>query len=69
MSNCNDCNTNAYQMSCIYCAARHCRSMFYPTSMNKWEYVKAVARKYGHSEDKLIETIKGMKSEVCSGGV
>lgn len=63
---CNDCNTNVYQMTCILCAARHCRAIFYPPKMNKWEYVRQIARKYGHSEDKLIETIRGMKVDATS---
>lgn len=55
---CKDCGTNVYNMACLNCAARHCRMMFYPPAISKWEYVKAVAEKYGHEPRKLAEKVK-----------
>lgn len=63
---CKTCDTNIYNMLCIKCAARHCKMMFYPPAMNKWEYVRQIAKKYGHEESKLIETIRGMKVNATS---
>lgn len=56
---CKDCETNhVYNMACINCAARHCRMMFYPDLSARWEYVKAVADKYGHEPKRLAEKVK-----------
>lgn len=55
---CSDCGTNVYNMTCLNCAARHCRMLFYPPAMNKWEYVKAIALRHGHEPRKLAEKVK-----------
>lgn len=47
-------------MTCLYCAARHCKQAFYPTPKMKLPYVQAIAKKYNHDAESLLNEIKSI---------
>lgn len=58
---CTDCQTkHTYNMTCLHCAARHCKQAFYPTPKMKLPYVQAIARKYNHDAEILLNEIKSI---------
>lgn len=53
---CEVCNKpGLFNMECIKCAARHCKMQLYPVAGMKEEYIKAVATKYKHNADELLQ--------------
>lgn len=58
---CLDCQSPCtFTMTCIDCAARHCKMIFYPPLVSRWDYVKNVALRHGHNPRELAERVKSL---------